>query len=319
MDLRLPSRSCHTIFTSVQYTLSAFIIDFPLDPSRSHGKPIDGPIIVEFIAPSLKDICGMPLPLAHGTCLLVSSSTLRKFLTAKPGRHNAEVILLPRFDPSLLRINPFSRVRCWILCFLPWSRLFYASGSDHQDILNALGENREEELQLCAFPSSSARTVFSMIQAVKIQHVKIQFFANRNSETRHVMDWRLSESSTADHGLSWSTSTCHLPSWCRRKQTLFHMLKARDLHAIFIIGSEKQLRNQSVWYCNTVCLNNPAIGFSSNSIAVRLKNPGCRSCRLKLLYQNRSTMWHTKICWIIRPFIPLQTYKDRFQPDKPIP
>ena len=39
-------------------------------------------------------------------------------------------------------------------------------------------------------------------RAVKIQHVKIQFFADRNSETRHVMDWRLSESSTADHGLS---------------------------------------------------------------------------------------------------------------------
>ena len=38
--------------------------------------------------------------------------------------------------------------------------------------------------------------------------------------------------------------TCHLD--VEGSKTLFHMLKARDLHAIFIIGSEKQLRNQSV-------------------------------------------------------------------------
>ena len=38
--------------------------------------------------------------------------------------------------------------------------------------------------------------------------------------------------------------TCHLD--VEGSKTLFHILKARDLHAIFIIGSEKQLRNQSV-------------------------------------------------------------------------
>ena len=38
--------------------------------------------------------------------------------------------------------------------------------------------------------------------------------------------------------------TCHLD--VEGSKTLFHMLKARDLHAIFIIGSEKQLRTQSV-------------------------------------------------------------------------
>ena len=38
--------------------------------------------------------------------------------------------------------------------------------------------------------------------------------------------------------------TCHLD--VEGSKTLFHMLKARDLHAIFIIGSEKHLLNQSV-------------------------------------------------------------------------
>ena len=38
--------------------------------------------------------------------------------------------------------------------------------------------------------------------------------------------------------------TCHLD--VEGSKTLFHILKARDLHAIFIIGSEKQLLNQSV-------------------------------------------------------------------------
>ena len=40
--------------------------------------------------------------------------------------------------------------------------------------------------------------------------------------------------------------TCHLD--VEGSKTLFHMLKARDLHAIFIIGSEKQLLNQDLYY-----------------------------------------------------------------------
>lgn len=40
--------------------------------------------------------------------------------------------------------------------------------------------------------------------------------------------------------------TCHLD--VEGSKTLFHMLKARDLHAIFIIGSEKQLLNQDLHY-----------------------------------------------------------------------
>lgn len=121
------------------------------------------------------------------------------------------------FDPSLLRINPFSRVRCWIPAFFALiTACSTASGVRSQDISTPL--NRNVRVAACTFPSSSRQTHSQWYRAVKIQHVKIQFFADRNSETRHVMDWRLSESSTADHGLSWPTSTCHLPSWCRRKQ-----------------------------------------------------------------------------------------------------
>lgn len=181
--------------------------------------------------------------------------------------------------------------------------------------------------------------------------------------------------------------TCHLD--VEGSQTLFHMLKARDLHAIFIIGSEKQLLNQDLHYqkimedrymavistdnplsrrsilsisdladqkiilpskasafrpdlerlfiqnnispsvlCETsqsdiviqLASNNLAIGFSSNSIAVRLKNPGCKIVPLEvtlsrpIYYVTHKDMLNYPTVHSFTDFI-----KDRFQPDKPIP
>ena len=181
--------------------------------------------------------------------------------------------------------------------------------------------------------------------------------------------------------------TCHLD--VEGSKTLFHMLKARDLHAIFIIGCEKQLLNQDLYYqkimedrymavistdnplsrrsilsisdladqkiilpskasafrpdlerlfiqnnispsvlCETsqsdiviqLASNNLAIGFSSNSIAVRLKNPGCKIVPLEvtlsrpIYYVTHKDMLNYPTIHSFTDFI-----KDRFQPDKPIP
>ena len=171
--------------------------------------------------------------------------------------------------------------------------------------------------------------------------------------------------------------TCHLD------------VEARDLHAIFIIGSEKQLLNQDLYYqkimedrymavistdnplsrrsilsisdladqkiilpskasafrpdlerlfiqnnispsvlCETsqsdiviqLASNNLAIGFSSNSIAVRLKNPRCKIVPLEvtlsrpIYYVTHKNMLNYPTVHSFTDFI-----KDRFQPDKPIP
>lgn len=86
VDLRFPSASCHTIFTFFLFsTSSAFIIDFPLILLVSR-KPIDGPIIVSSHCSILKISAECLYIIQH-----LSSGVqfhLRKFLTAKPGRHN---------------------------------------------------------------------------------------------------------------------------------------------------------------------------------------------------------------------------------------
>lgn len=66
--------------------------------------------------------------------------------------------------------------------------------------------------------------------------------------------------------------------------------------------------------------NNLAIGFSSNSIAVRLKNPGCKIVPFEvtlsrpIYYVTHKDMLNYPTVHSFTDFI-----KDRFQPDKPIP
>lgn len=183
-----------------------------------------------------------------------------------------------------------------------------------------------------------------------------------------------------------SQVTCHLN--VEGSNTLFQMLKSRDLHAIFIISSEKQLLHQDLYYqkimedrymavisvdnplsnksvlsisdladqkvilpskasafrpdlerlfiqhnispsvlCETsqsdiviqLASNNLAIGFSSNSIATRLQNPGCRIVPLEvalsrpIYYVTHKDMLNYPTVHSFTEFI-----KNRFQTDCPL-
>ena len=183
-----------------------------------------------------------------------------------------------------------------------------------------------------------------------------------------------------------SQVTCHLN--VEGSNTLFQMLKSRDLHAIFIISSEKQLLHQDLYYqkimedrymavisvdnplsnksvlsisdladqkvilpskasafrpdlerlfiqhtispsvlCETrqsdiviqLASNNLAIGFSSNSIATRLQNPGCRIVPLEvalsrpIYYVTHKDMLNYPTVQSFTEFI-----KNRFQTDCPL-
>lgn len=159
------------------------------------------------------------------------------------------------FDPSLLRINPFSRVRCWIPAFFALiTACSTASGVRSQDISTPL--NRNGRVAACTFPSSSRQTYSQWYDTEQLKYSMLKYSSLQTGTLKLGMLWiggylNLPQLITDYHDRH-PLVTCHLD--VEGSKTLFHMLKARDLHAIFIIGSEKQLRNQSVWYCNTACL-----------------------------------------------------------------
>lgn len=245
-----------------------------------------------------------------------------------------------------------------------------------------------EELQPVYFPLHPARRILNDTEQLKYSMLK--YSSLQTGTLKLGMLWiggylNLPQLITDYHNRH-PLVTCHLD--IEGSKTLFHMLKARDLHAIFIIGSEKQLLNQDLYYqkimedrymavistdnplsrrsilsisdladqkiilpsktsafrpdlerlfiqnnispsvlCETsqsdivikLASNNLAIGFSSNSIAVRLKNPGCKIVPLEvtlsrpIYYVTHKDMLNYPTVHSFTDFI-----KDRFQPDKPI-
>lgn len=176
-----------------------------------------------------------------------------------------------------------------------------------------------EELQPVHFPLHPARRILNDTEQLKYSMLK--YSSLQTGTLKLGMLWiggylNLPQLITDYHDRH-PLVTCHLD--VEGSKTLFHILKARDLHAIFIIGSEKQLRNQSD-IAIQLASNNLAIGFSSNSIAVRLKNPGCKIVPLEvtlsrpIYYVTHKDMLNYPTIHSFTDFI-----KDRFQPDKPIP
>lgn len=103
-----------------------------------------------------------------------------------------------------------------------------------------------EELQPVHFPLHLARRILNDTEQLKYSMLK--YSSLQTGTLKLGMLWiggylNLPQMITDYHDRH-PLVTCHLD--VEGSKTLFHMLKARDLHAIFIIGSEKQLRNQSV-------------------------------------------------------------------------
>ena len=93
-----------------------------------------------------------------------------------------------------------------------------------------------EELQPVHFPLHPARRILNDTEQLKYSMLK--YSSLQTGTLKLGMLW------IGDYHDRHPLVTCHLD--VEGSKTLFHILKARDLHAIFIIGSEKQLRNQSV-------------------------------------------------------------------------
>ena len=103
-----------------------------------------------------------------------------------------------------------------------------------------------EELQPVHFPLHPARRILNDTEQLK--YIMLKYSSLQTGTLKLGMLWigdylNLPQLITDYHDRH-PLVTCHLD--VEGSKTLFHMLKARDLHAIFIIGSEKQLRNQSV-------------------------------------------------------------------------
>lgn len=119
-----------------------------------------------------------------------------------------------------------------------------ASGVRSQDISTPL--NRNGRVAACTFPLHPARRILNDTEQLKYSMLK--YSSLQTGTLKLGMLWiggylNLPQLITDYHDRH-PLVTCHLD--VEGSKTLFHMLKARDLHAIFIIGSEKQLRNQSV-------------------------------------------------------------------------
>ena len=138
-----------------------------------------------------------------------------------------------------------------------------------------------EELQPVHFPLHPARRILNDTEQLKYSMLKYSSLQTGTLKLGMLWigDYLNLPQLITDYHDRHPLVTCHLD--VEGSKTLFHMLKARDLHA-----SSSVLKNSCEPSQSDIVIqlasNNLAIGFSSNSIAVRLKNPGCKIVPLEV-------------------------------------